>query len=220
MITVIVPVLNRLEETEEFLESIFNNIYLPEEIIFIDNGSDFNSVAALLDKYKGLPIKYIRHEVNIGVNAAWTEGIGLAKTKLVSILNNDIIVNKYFFSNIIAAMKNPQIGVITPHTVDKKEDIEQQLTTSKVCVTKKCEGWAFTVKKYLLNVIPPIPKELNIFFGDDWFWHQTTINGMLWCKDQENIIYHRPGVSGNPKFEKVLKTEREIFKQIKIQNRW
>jgi GT2 family glycosyltransferase len=98
-ITVVVPVLNHLFLTDNLLSYISSNLVKPVEIILVDNNS-FEDIVSLVPKYKELNIVYLKQNNNIGVNAAWNLGISLAKGSLISILNNDIIISKYFFKYI------------------------------------------------------------------------------------------------------------------------
>ena len=80
MITLIVPVYNQLAITDKFFYYVSKNIVLPEKIILIDDNSTEN-IKSLVKKYNKLPIEYVKHESNMGVNFSWNEGIKLSKTK-------------------------------------------------------------------------------------------------------------------------------------------
>ena len=83
---------------------------------FIDNGS-VEPINELSTSYKNLKIRYIRFDENIGVNPAWNLGIMKAKTPYVSILNNDLLVNNYFFKRISETMSDDNVGVCVPNTI-------------------------------------------------------------------------------------------------------
>ena len=219
MITVVVPVLNQIQITDKFLGYIAENVVLPEEIILVDNGST-EKIGKLVKKYnkKGkLRIRFIRHKRNIGVNAAWNEGIKLAKTSLISILNNDIILNKYFFKKIIEASQvNEKYGIFCVTNAKKIERVgESKDIKIKIANMGKREGWAFTIRKEITDRLPPIPPDLRIYCGDDFLYYGArTVLGYQAVRIMNNYIFHLGGrtiISNKKQFKGVRKREKVIW---------
>lgn len=77
------------------------------------------------------------------------------------------------------------------------------------------EGWAWTIRTSVAERIPPIPKKLKTFCGDDWYWTHTIRAGHLWGKMINNRCYHYVGQSNVIKdVRKDLKKERSLFKTL------
>jgi len=207
--------------TDEFLESISINTVLPKEIILIDNGSSKN-IKSLVKKYKNLPINYIRHEVNTGVNKPWNDGIRLAKTKFISVLNNDIILNKYFFEKIIEVMKSPDVGIVVPKIV-KDKNLVNKTDNSPVKVIKnprqkRREGCAFTIRKEITNKIKPIPIALKTYCGDYYLFNSSEALGYKYALMSNNYVFHYGGQTVNqrwPDGETTRVEEKKYWQDIK-----
>lgn len=183
MLTLVVPVYNHLDLTDQFLSSIQQNTIIPDQVILIDDNS-VEDIKNLVKKYSNLPIRYIRHDRNQGVNYAWNEGLSLAETKYVSIFNNDLILNKIFFSSILRAFEsNSNYGIVCGERVrdlanlkvaDKSLIEEEPLDLQPIAVKKNGEvsndGYAFTLRRDFAVRLDPIPANLKFFYGDNYFY--------------------------------------------------
>lgn len=107
-IDVIIPVLDRQNETIQTLNSLFeNNDNI--NVIIVDNGSDN------YDYVKGYSnIKLVKNKTNIGVIKAINKGLKLAKSKYVVVMHNDVIVNTYgWISKAVKFMEaNKDVGMV------------------------------------------------------------------------------------------------------------
>jgi GT2 family glycosyltransferase len=190
MITVVIPFLNQIKYTDDLLNNISNNEVLPEKIILIDDFSTEDS-NDLLKKYNFLPIEYVRHSLNY----AWNHGISLTNTPLVSVLNNDIIINKYFFKKIIESFNiNDKLAVVCPLTTTVIENIS--LSKDEPVILKemgKREGWAWTAKMSFLKRIDPIPSILRTYCGDDYIFTLARYLTYNVKKMTNNYVYHYGG---------------------------
>lgn len=219
MITVVVPVHNQIKITDDFFTTISENTVLPEKIILIDNGS-VDNYSELVSKFKNLNIDYIRKEINEGVNAAWNYGIALAKTPYISILNNDLLLNKYFFQMIIQSMlSDKKIGIIVPTTILKhKEYRHKTIDESPILgnLTKR-EGWAFTIRKDITDNIKPIPSKLKIYYGDDYLFYYTKALNYKIMKITNNFIFHYKNKTINALISnpnKTINKEKKLWQEI------
>jgi len=219
MITAVVPVLNQIQITDKFLGYIAENVVLPEEIILIDDGST-EKIGKLVKKYgkygKLKMIRFIRHEKNIGVNAAWNEGIKLARTPLISILNNDIILNKFFFKKIIEASQvSEKYGIFCVTNAKKIGQVKESRDVEvKIANIGKREGWAFTIRKEITDRLPPIPPDLRIYCGDDFLYYGArTVLDYQAVRITNNYIFHLGGrtVRSYKRLRGVRKQEKVIW---------
>jgi len=218
MITVIVPVFNQLHITDQFLRCISENVVLPERILLFDNAST-ERIGRLVKKYgkygKLNMIKYIRNSKNVGVNAVWNEGIKMTQTPLVSILNNDLILNKYFFKKIIEAFQvNEKYGIFCASNVRSIKQVKQSKDEKvKLALIGKREGWAFTIRRDVVTRLPPIPSDLKIYCGDDYLYYGTReVLGYKAVRITNNYIYHLGGRTVRAKqFRGIRKKEKALW---------
>ena len=209
-IQIVVPVMD-IGRFRKLAENICANSHKPSLVVIVDN-SKWNITDLPFDDY-GIPYIVVVPPTPLATNAAWTLGISmLSECDYVSILNDDIEIHSHFFSCIIRNFKHtPDAGAICPCTIMNKEHIYTYLDYGTVNTPKMKhkEGWAFTIRKNLLDEIPPIPTELTMFFGDDWYWWHTYKRGFLWYKDSGVIIYHAVGAS----LRKIDKEERDDLRK-------
>jgi len=223
MISVVIPVLNQLFLTSNLLKYISENTVKPAKIFLIDNNSS-EDIKSAVDCYKDLNIVYIKQRKNYGVNAAWNIGIQFSEEGIISFLNNDIIIPKFFFEYIEELMtKNPKVGICVPTTVKDKSSVLTIDSYSDIRTSPlgKREGWAFTMRTSLARVCFPIPKELKFFFGDDYLFGRTLEMGYTVVKMENNPIYHYGSVTlseeiGDSKTLELLKDERKVWEEIKL----
>jgi GT2 family glycosyltransferase len=114
--SVIIPTYNRQAELQECLDSIWRQDLLPREIIIVDDGrlpADF--LSALQEEAAEAGVAWVYHNKDLhgqprGSSSSRNIGIRLAKEKICFILDDDLKLESYFFSPIIAAWKDdPQL---------------------------------------------------------------------------------------------------------------
>ena len=191
MLSIIIPVLNQIEFTDNCLKSLRENIIQPPEIIVIDNGST-DPYRDLMEKYRDLNIMYIKNETNIGVNASWNHGIFKTRRPYVLFLNNDTYCNKYFIKKILKTMEDEKIGVCIPvrevtiiRTETENNDNDPILENSKYV-----EGWAFTIRREMYNKIGPIPDLFKTYMGDTYYFECAECLGYKIVQMINNTVWH------------------------------
>jgi len=88
MVSVIIPVFNRLELLPRTLKSVLNQTHKNLEIIVVDDGS-VEEVQKTLNGFNDDRIYYVRHNKNKGVAAAWNTGIKSARGQYLTFLGSD-----------------------------------------------------------------------------------------------------------------------------------
>lgn len=225
MISVIIPVLNNIEITSELFETIYKNTVAPSEIILIDNGST-DKYFKLVKKYNKLNINYIRYSENLGVNNAWNEGIRLSKFSYVSILNNDLLLNNFFFQKVIEAMESVKnLGIVVPNIVKEKDLIYKSLDCPiELKSIKKRIGCAFTIRKEVAKKIKPIPIDhLKTYCGDDYLFYFTQVLKYEVKIISNNFVFHYGGktvhnIFGRNKTKTPRLQEKDFWERIKGSN--
>lgn len=215
MISVVIPVLDNHNYTRDLLHDISLNEIKPDEIIIIDNGSK-ESYEDMIKILRNSTINYIRFNENRGVNAAWNLGIMLAKNSLVTILNNDILLNRYFFKKILQTMEDPFVGICVPNTLKESRFNDSDVAVSVKDLGKR-EGWAFTIRKEIVNKCGYIPDKLKIFCGDDFLFGSSKRLGFRNVKMTNNYIFHYGSVTVKQYDidRSILKSEKICWEQIK-----
>lgn len=174
-----------------FLESVEANSILPQRIILIDNTSNGFCL-------NGSRIEITKLRSKTGkVNESWNLGIKNVSSDcdLVGIYNDDIVLNSGFFQRTIEVFEwNSLCAASCPNTVDKSVELRRGKVNRIKMKTR--EGWCFTIRKRVLDLMSPIPdNKIITFFGDNWFWLHTHRLGYFWGKDLGNTIWHHKGVS-------------------------
>lgn len=222
MITVVIPVLNQIFLTNNLLNCISSNTVKPLEIILVDNAST-EDIGGIVFSHRDLNILHLKQKRNIGVNASWNLGILYAKGDLISVLNNDIIITKFFFEYIEELMKShPKVGICVPNTVKDKTLVlsAESYPYIKTNPLGKREGWAFTIRTALAKDHYPIPKELKMYFGDDYLFGHVRKKGLEIVKMVTNPIFHYGSITlettlGDVRSIELLKEERVVWEKIK-----
>ena len=216
-IDVIIPVI-RKDLLKLLIDDFKGQSLLPAHVLVIDNSGTTDST-----EYTDMPFPVTRvaQSKNIGVNASWNLGIGIClNCDAVAILNDDIRISVDFFKKIAAVLNLvPDAAVVCPQTLPETDCFLQNphQETGRIIPMRKREGWAMSIRRDILDQIPPIPDSLRTFCGDDWFWYWTVVRlKKYWVKDLSNIIYHHVGASmvENLNIRAALKAEKAEFARI------
>ena len=192
-IEVMIPVVTP-SVADRLLESIESNTILPV-VHIIDNTSE-GLYAPSSGKFE-----IIRHRSpfgNTGVNKAWN----WAKDEFFRIadvgcfLNDDIVLNKYYFENLVERFKHQRsIMALVPAVQTESPAVLKHTRTGKLEKLIKRQGCCFALRKTLLDKLPSIPKDLKTFYGDNFWLEHSKRLGHHWYIDQGNHIYHEVGVA-------------------------
>jgi len=182
----------------------------PDRILIINNsGRDFRLDNPMIEVFT--PIQ------PLNVNPSWNLAIKmLAGSEYVSFLNDDIsFITKKFFEEIENGFHTyKKAGVVCPETINNEELHNHVCKKYRYSQMRKREGWAFTIRKSILDNIPPIPDKLTTFCGDDWIWHHCHKAGYYWLKAHWLVLFHRTSSTVKPSGKmKLLKTEKNIFQE-------
>ena len=203
-IEVVIPVVTGTE-AETLLKSIETNTVLPNAIHIIDNTPDGDF------SYHSDDIAVTVHHLNdTGLNYAWNAAKRtlFQKASICCFFNDDIVLNKFYFENIIEVFKDDTVKVLCPTVLQELH----HLKTGSLYAMSKRQGCCFAITKEHLNNLPFIPRELKTFFGDDWWFFHKDVN---WFRDDQNFITHKVGVGVKALDKrKDLEKERVIFKNL------
>lgn len=173
---------------------IENNTVRPDKIIILDNSANSNIVVSS----KRSCLEIIKPPEPLTVNRSWNYGISklAGEVDLVSILNDDLIIEDMFFEKLLyAARKNAKAGVFCPNTAHDQNKVKNVFKTTTCSRMTKREGWAWTIRSEVAKLIDPIPEKLVTWCGDDWYWHHCHKLNRPWMKMSHNNIFHFVGAS-------------------------
>jgi len=109
MISVIVLNWNGRIHLKECLDSLRYQTYKDFEVIFVDNGSTDNSVEFVRENFPDVTILTLNK--NAGFSKGNNEGIKIAKSEYIVLLNNDTKVDKYWLGELYKSVcKHPEIS--------------------------------------------------------------------------------------------------------------
>ncbi len=120
-ITVVIPHYNGIEILDDCLKSLYANTFKDFETLLIDNGSTDGSQDMVRQKYPQVTL--VQNEENLGYAGGCNQGIRLARTEYVLLLNNDTVMPANFLQEMLAtlrenekaAMAQPKILSIQDH---------------------------------------------------------------------------------------------------------
>lgn len=114
-ITVIIPHYNGVKILDDCLSSLFKNAYRDFSVTVIDNGSTDGSQQMVRSRYPR--VQLIENDRNLGYAGACNQGIKMAKSSFILLLNNDTVMPENFLQEMLttlthdrsAAMVQPKI---------------------------------------------------------------------------------------------------------------
>jgi glycosyltransferase involved in cell wall biosynthesis len=109
MVSIIVPTYNRPIFLFEAINSIAAQTYNNYEIIVINDGGV--DVIDIINKFQGLPIRYILHQKNRGLPATRNTGIRLARGKYIAYLDDDDIYYPDHLMTLVNFLENSEFKV-------------------------------------------------------------------------------------------------------------
>jgi GT2 family glycosyltransferase len=216
-VAVVIPTMMRAWKTRT-LELLEEGTLHPSEVIVINNSSESFDDA---DRIWPFPVRVLSKGYNIYINPAWMWALKEmhADVNVVCFLSDDVVFKPNFLERVCYSLfYQPDAGCICPRTLETMADFRHYRPEAGLQNMRKREGWAYTMRKELLDKIPPIPEELKLFFGDDFFFFHTKQLGFRWYRDMGTVVLHARGASINTfKFnsKKILAEEYGHYKKYK-----
>ena len=110
-VTIIIPVAGALEYLKKCLNSLvrYTQNY---ELVIVDNGSDKETKKYL----SGLNVKLQTNDKNMGFSYACNQGIKLATSDYICMLNSDTVLTPNWLSKLLKGFDRPNAGIVGPST--------------------------------------------------------------------------------------------------------
>lgn len=114
LISIITINYNGLQDTCELIDSLYSCIHsVTYEIIVVDNASENQEASVIKKKYPSVHV--IESKDNLGFSGGNNLGIRQAKGDFILLLNNDTLVEKDGFHQLIETFnQNPSVGMVCP----------------------------------------------------------------------------------------------------------
>jgi GT2 family glycosyltransferase len=114
-IAVVIVAWNNYLDTQECIDSIFDQQIVKTKIFLVDNGSDIEPLVNLSIKYPD--INYIRSDTNLGFAGGYN--LGLQKALMGDyhfflIINNDTKADQFMIYELVEAFKDEKVGLAAP----------------------------------------------------------------------------------------------------------
>ena len=110
-VSIVIPVLNKVNYTKQCLTDIFNSEYDDLEIIVIDNGSN-DGTNEFISNISGITL--ISNKKNLGCAKSWNQGVRCSNGEWIIILNNDVRLPSKWLINLINKAKRESIDILSP----------------------------------------------------------------------------------------------------------
>jgi len=125
MISIVIPVYNESELVEELisrLDKVLLALKEDYEMIFVDDGSDDNTVPIILNRRaQNANVKVISLSRNFGHQAAITAGMEYAKGDYIGLIDSDLQDPPELFEQMYNLLKTGKYDVVSGYRTDRKE---------------------------------------------------------------------------------------------------
>ena len=166
-VSIVVCTFNRAENIVQSIKSLLNQDYPKDlyEIIVVDDGSSDNT-RELVSKY---PIKFIRHQKNLGISASRNSGLKASKGDIYVCFDDDCVADKDWLRNIVRVFEergniNGVCGLTVPgknmSIMDEYLD-QSDYTNPSPMIFSQNTNILYRFITYLISMINPPLKEIK-----------------------------------------------------------
>lgn len=182
LLSVVIPVHNRMKLFQKCLVSVFSQNYSPIEIIVVDDASE-PTIKSYLSKNKPeylKKIKLVRNSTKKGPALSRNEGIRIAKGDYIAFLDSDDIWRGDFSSKTINHLEKTEssitICILRPKFVGKLSFVDKLFYSMLSLARASCFYLMFLLNKGRL---------------DKPFFYMTRLSGMVFKKKAtKNILFN------------------------------
>jgi GT2 family glycosyltransferase len=112
LVSIIIPVFNRLELTRDCLKALQANTSGNYETIVVNNASTDGTTEFLKEQENAGALRHIANSENQGFARACNQGAQAARGSLMLFLNNDTQVTPNWLTTMIHAAQRPHVGIV------------------------------------------------------------------------------------------------------------
>lgn len=156
IISVIIPTYNRGYIINRAIDSVISQTFKNIEIIIVDDNSNDNT-KNLIVSYKDSRIRYLKHNINMGAQAARNTGIKNSKGDYIAFLDSDdeFLPNKLELQYNAFCNSPKKVGVIYSHAYIRDESNND---IGEFCINFKGNIYKDILKYLCIDFITPLTR--------------------------------------------------------------
>ena len=196
-LALIMPVLNCLDYTKQFLETLEGKANL--KMVLINNGSTDGTTDYFNFIKNDFNTGIFNLPENIGVSGAWNFGIYFAihtlKCKYFLVVNNDIILHPQAIEILLKTIETP--GVVMATATDVSGQIPKAIDTLKMKIPgesklTECPDFScFMIKKETIEKVGWFDEKFYpAYFEDNDYHYRIKQAGLKAYKSNQALFYH------------------------------
>lgn len=219
-VTVVIPNYNGIKYVDKCLDSLKKQTYKEFKVIIIDNASTDGSLELIEENYEEFQL--VKNSINTGFCKAVNQGIEIADTEYVLLLNNDTELDDNFLTEIVETMeKSDNIfsvssKMISYHDRDILDDAGDGYTIlgwqyqrgvgqSSKGYTKECDVFtacagAALYRRNIFNKIGVFDEMHFAYMEDIDVGYRARINGYRNVYCPKAIVYHIGSATSGSKY--------------------
>lgn len=193
------------------LDDMRQQSIVPDKIVVWDNTEEGSGAIPFYPN-----VHVYRERKNVGTNKAWNLVLGEKQDYDYVGFCGDHRLGDHLIEKCIAVLQDERVGIVCPQMVDEFPPIDQNDTRWEAVRWGKGNCPFVLMRKEVAERIPKIPKELKIFFGDNWISH--------WIKDRQQLLWAKLhngyirrdsiGVSAQRHWRNICRAERHHYERI------
>lgn len=135
-VTIAIPTFNRPALLAESLASAITQLgFTSYEILIVDNASEPDNIAAvhaMLESYRGPPLRYVVNDANLGMFGNWNRCLALAQGEWITILSDDDLLRPDFLRVMMGEIdRSSPGGALVCRTAPLDQRIERPAGSSE-----------------------------------------------------------------------------------------
>ena len=194
-VDIVVPVFNKIDYTKKCLGCLIDTIKVDGQILVINNGSTDGTAEFLANLTN---ISVINNSRNLGVAAAWNQGVMAGQSEWVVLLNNDVILPDGWLESLIGFAVDENMDIVSPaiREGDYNYDIAEysrRFTQMMRCVVRRgvADGICFAVRRKVFEKIGTFDESFCIGqFEDTDFFRRASSAGFSLGITGRSFIHH------------------------------
>lgn len=203
-VSVVIPCYNAEKYLGDTISSVLSQTRLPNEIVFVNDGSTDNT-KYMLESYasleiiseKKIKISIYENEVNKGIGYTRQKGIDVADGDYIAFLSSDDVWDKTFLETSMNIVE-PNLGTYTDYyRCDPKLNPVKIFRCPEFSIQNVID-WALRKNMFINFSSIVFPKYLPVMFepnlrrGEDLiFLLDTVIHGFKWVRIDSPLVYYR-----------------------------
>ncbi len=146
---IFIPTSNRIDALHACLNSLGNQTNSNFNIILIGKNSD-SKIQKLISRFSNLSINYFI-QTKPGLIGAANEALSISKSEIFIRLDDDVILDPQWYTNLLKTYKDPQVGGVTGPTILSPQGLQSRDLTTFIEKFKTSSNplWKLIAKIYL-----------------------------------------------------------------------